>query len=70
MDLCQGYTLDLAPPRSDTVTILKEASTSGGSAAADGCSTYDGPSLLGSTYLAAQVSQQRETLSPVSESEM
>ncbi|EIE18262.1 FAD dependent oxidoreductase [Coccomyxa subellipsoidea C-169] len=54
MELCQGYTLDLAPPRADTASVPVEASTPGGSAAVDGCSTYDGPSLLGSTYLAAQ----------------
>lgn len=51
MELCQGYTLDLAPPRAPILGAAEEASTSGHSQA----EKYEGPSLLGSTYLAAQV---------------
>ena len=45
-DLCQGYTLDVEP-------LADSASASEQSM--DGNGAYAGPSLLGSTYLAAQV---------------
>lgn len=60
MELCQGYTLDLALRSADSQSITEEASTSG-SRAEEGCSQgYTGPSLLGSTYLAAQVGPHRD----------
>ena len=45
-DLCQGYTLDMEP-NADSASARKESSL--------GSAGHAGPSLLGSTYLAAQV---------------
>lgn len=45
-DLCQGYTLDMEP-NADSASATEDLSS--------GSAGYAGPSLLGSTYLAAQV---------------
>jgi hypothetical protein len=53
MELCQGYTIDLVAPEQETQG-LKDAAAAAGDEG--GKEAYFGPSLLGSTYLAAQVS--------------